>query len=191
MQRLKAIFLSAYQIIFVAWYQYETLPILIYLKASTHRICPGKSEQLQNVGYCVQGGNLTLFTTILGLQFWLTDKHFKDGKVGDGMRLNLNKSDIFQNQSIGKLYSSHGSNCFLLQGIIQEHERFLFHKYSSLQKNSFKVNIFFAGLCGWQKFRMQNGIKGSHLVYFQLVVSCKAFISDIYNMSSESYTIGR
>ena len=25
-----------------------------------------------------------MFTTILGLQFWLTEKHFKDGKVGDG-----------------------------------------------------------------------------------------------------------
>ena len=33
--------------------------------------------------YVFQGGTLTLFTTILGLQFWLTDKHFKDGKVGD------------------------------------------------------------------------------------------------------------
>lgn len=60
---------------------------------------PSVSDQ-----YFFKNENLTLFTTILGLQFWLTDKHFKDGK---------------------------------------------------------------------------------------LLVSCKAFITDIYNMSSDSYTIGR
>ena len=55
--------------------------ILVYLKVLTYKMYPGKYEYFSR--YFIQDGNLTLFSTILGLQFWLTDKHFKDGKVGD------------------------------------------------------------------------------------------------------------
>ena len=72
---------------------------------------------------------------------------------------------------------------------------FLFNKINSVQKNSFKVNLFWLDCVGGSSSLglLQTRIHGfsSHSVYFQLVVSCKAYISNIYNMSSESYTIGR
>ena len=72
------------------------------------------------------GGNETaLVTTVLGLQLWLTEKHFLEGKVRWDIAGDIKDQEIF--------------SYFL----------------------------------------------------FQLLVSCKAFISDIYNMSSNSYTVGR
>ena len=39
---------------------------------------------------CLQGAsNLSLYSTVLGLQFWLEEKHFQEGKVRQ-----LNYSDI-------------------------------------------------------------------------------------------------
>ena len=75
------------------------------------------------------GSNETaLVTTVLGLQLWLTEKHFLEGKV----------------------WGSWGD----IAGDIKDQEIFSYF-------------------------------------LFQLLVSCKAFISDIYNMSSNSYTVGR
>ena len=43
-------------------------------------------------GYLQGGGNMTLYTSVLGLQFWLKEKHFKEGKVPHNVRPEENLS---------------------------------------------------------------------------------------------------